>query len=586
MLSNSAWSHMRKVLEQLLKGRLVGFNVPFDLGVTVAWFPDLIDAVFQALDEDRIYDIAIAERLDEIATGRPQRYDSLKTIASRYGVAELDKDNSPRLDYGRFLGADSLPPEHRRYALEDGDVTLGTWWRVRERSAKRVNEKAIAQETRHAFWLHLVAAWGIRTNIDSIEALRRAAIEAVTALREQVIEYGFIRADGSKDTKAIKQRVLEAYGDKAPPLTKTGRELVKSGRPWDIKHVATDKVALEDSEDPLLQTFSEYGEWSSVLGKSEGKGVIAMLERGVVDPIHTTYRLAKSTRTTSDGPNVQNFRRMPGIRECVVPRAGHCFGSIDVGGLELGTVAQVIVDKLGRRGMADLINQGTDLHLYAACRLAGIEYQWDKDWTKLKKKELKQLRQFCKIANFGYQGFMGAETLVRHARTQGERIPLEQAIDLKRNWERTLPDVPAYLRWVKTCYNPRTDRYDFEIPGSPGIFLAGATIAGCANGHFQGLGAQTMKEAGWQLTKEAWTDRSSVLYGQHIVLFIHDEFIYEIPIDLLHPVMTRSKVVIEKVLTEKIPDVKMSAEPAGMLYWTKEAEAVYNEKGELQLWQG
>ena len=579
--SSSGWGPMREQLKRIFSGQSVWFNAPFDIGVALQWFPGLIDQIFEALDSGRVYDLAILERLIEISEGRPARYDNLASITARYGVAELDKESSPRLDYARLLGRplSEYPESYIQYPKKDAESTGRTWERARSRG-KRVSLEAIASETRAAVWLHLCASWGVRTNAENVESLRRAATEAVEQLREQVESYGFIRPDGSKDTKVIKQAVWDAYGE-SPPLAKTGQQRVKDGLPWELKHIATNKVALADSGEPRLEGFAKYGEWAAVLNKD-----IDMLRGGLELPIHTRYGMADTTRTTSSGPNMQNFRRLEGVRECVVPRPGKVFGQIDVSGLELGTLAQVINWKLGRREMIDLINDDTDLHLLAAARLNGWDYKDALRRLKVEHdKHVKEQRQFCKIANFGYPGFMGAATLVPYARQQDTRITLEQAIDLKANWKKTLPSAAAYLRWIKTCRNPRTDRYDFLIPGSPDILRAGATIASCANGHFQGLGAQGMKRAGWNVTKEAWTNRSSALYGQKMVLFIHDEFIFEISPEDVHPVMTEAQRVLLSSLREIIPDVKFKADPAAMPFWTKDAETVRDKKGELIVWQ-
>ncbi len=575
--STEGFRHIRGVLDRLFRGEVVGFNAPYDIGVALQWCPELIPLIFEALDQGRVFDLAILERLREISVGAPAKYDSLASIAARYGVAQLDKENAPRKDYARLLGLplSAYPQGHIDYSLEDSEVTIKTWDRARAR-ATRVSLAAVASETRAAVWLHLCACRGVRTDPKNIEALRRDALEAVEQLRDLVQEYGFIRPNGTKDTKVLKQRVLEAY-ENSPPLTDKGKEIVKEGGQWELKHVATNKVTLEDSGDPLLEDFALYGQWSAVLNKD-----IKLLTEGEDLPIHTRFGMADTTRTTSSGPNLQNPRRLSGVRECFKPRDGYCYGQIDVSGLELGTLAQVIKWKLGRREMIDLINSGVDLHLLAAARLNGWEYEWAKG--RKGEPQVKDQRQFCKIANFGYPGYMAAPTLVPYARQQNTRITLEQAVDLRENWERTLPSAAAYLKWIRTCRNRKTGRYDFFIPGSPDIFRAGATISSAANGHFQGLGAQGMKRAGWNLTKAAWTDRSSPVYGKSMVLFIHDEFIYEVPIGEQDYVMRGVQKILLSSLKEVIPDVNFEAEPAAMPFWTKDAKTIRNEKGELQIW--
>ena len=578
--SSNAWGHMSEALEYLLDSGelLVGFNVAFDIGVWLQWFPRHVHRLFEALSEGRVHCLQIAERLLEIATGSPARYDSLASISAKYGVAELDKADSPRTRYGYLLGEElsSYPKEHIEYSLKDAEVTEKTYRRQRARSKSRVTNAAIAAETRAAVWLHLSACAGIRSDISNIKQLYRDATEAVERLSRNATANGFLRSTGSKDTKIIKQAVLEAYNG-APPLTKTGLKLVKEGEPWELKHVATNRATLVDSGDPLLEEFAEWGGWSAVLNKD-----IEMLLAGVDKPIHTSYRTANTLRTTSSGPNVQNLRGIPGVRECIVPRAGRCFGQIDVGGFELGVLAQVIYWKTGATTMRNMINKGMDLHSAAAAVLLGISYA---EADRLKRENNSMLldsRQLCKIANFGYSGYMAAKTLIGFARQRGVKMDLATAERLKANWSRTFPDARGFLQWLSRCRNSHGS-FDFEIPASENVWRRNCTLTACANGHFQAPAAVAMKRIGWELTKESWCEPTSPLYSIPITLFIHDEFIFEIPIGDQHPVMARAKQVIESELREVFPDVKLFAEPCAMSLWSKKAKTIY-ERGELQIW--
>lgn len=578
--SSNAWSYMSEALEYLLDScqLLVGFNTAFDLGVWLQWFPQHTLRIFEALEEGRVHCLQIAERLLEISTGAPPKYDNLASIASRYGVAKLNKAESPRTRYGPLLGEElsCYPQEHIDYSLKDAEVTVLTYLRQRSRSKKYVTDAAIAAETRAAAWLHLSSCAGIRSNVSNIETLYRNARSAVARLSSNAISHGFIRANGSKDTKAIKKAVLEAYAGK-PPLTKTGLELSKEGKPWELKHVATNKTALVDSADPLLEEFAEFGEWSAVLNKD-----VKMLLGGVEKPISTRYGLANALRTTSSNPNIQNFRRVPGVRECIVPREGKCFGQIDISGFELGSLAQVIYWKTGGSVMRDMINGGKDLHTAAAAVLLEVSYEKALKLREEEDESLLDARQLCKIANFGYPGYMAAKTLIAFARQQDVKMELRTAERLKTNWSRTFPDAQGFLQWLKGCRNSRGS-FDFEIPASEGVWRRNCTLPACANGHFQGPAAVAAKRIGWELTKESWCEPRSPLYAIPIVMFIHDEFFFEIPVGDQHFVMQRVKQVLESELREIFPDVKLSAEPSAMSVWSKKAKPIYR-KGELQIW--
>lgn len=593
--SENAWVHMRSACRKLLRApRIVGFNLAFDMGLILQWFPELIDLVFAAYDEDRVFDLGIAERLGEISTGLPDFHHNLKTLCAKYGI-EIQKEGTPRLFYAPLLGEplSKYSAEDLAYIKQDASAHRRAWFRVRARYP-RVSDEAIAEETRAALSLHLIAAWGLRTDIDNIEKLRRAAHEAVQELRIEALQEGFIRKneDGtySKNMAKIKEAVFEAWGG-VPPITKTGQKLLrKRGRGAQLtaaerfKYAATHKVSLLDSGDPTLEAFGHYGEWSAVINKD-----LDLLEGGIVLPIHTRFGIAGTTRTTSSNPNTQNFRRIAGVRECIVPRAGRCFVESDVTGLELGTLAQVISWKLKITHMADMINDGIDLHLFAACRLNSWDYETAKGWLKerdangdptVRSKHVKEQRQFCKIANFGYPGFMGAATLVPYARQQGTRITLAQAVDLRANWERALPSAAAYLRWVKTKKNPRSGLYDFVIPGSD-ILRAGVTISSCANGHFQGLGARALKRALWLLSLDSWTCKESPLYAVPCNMFVHDSVTFEAEIGDQDRVARRVEKVMQVALREKLPDLQLKIESVASLHYSKDNERKTDDRGRL-----
>lgn len=592
--SEDGWRHMRSAVAKMLRApRIVGFNVAFDMGLILQWFPELIAAVFAAYDQGRVLDAGIAERLGQIATGQPDQHYNLEKLAARYGI-EIVKAGTPRKAYAPLLGEplSAYPASAIEYIRIDADTHRRVWFRVRDRYP-RVSDEAIADETRAALSLHLIAAWGLRTRPESVEALRQAAHDAVRQLRSGAREAGFLRWGGlawQRDTKAIKKAVFEAW-EGSPPITAAGAKLLRSrGRcalltPDErFKFCASHKIALLDSGDPALEAFGHYGEWSAVLSKD-----IDLLMGGTRAPIHTRFGIAGTTRSTSSAPNTQNFRRLAGVRECIVPRPGMCFVEADVTGLELGTLAQVIAWKLEIDHMAKLISGGTDLHLLAAARLNSWAYEDARRWLKERtseglpterSKEVKSARQFCKIANFGYAGMMGAESLVPYARAQGTRITLAQAVDLRANWESTLPSAAAYLRWIRSRKNKATGLYDFIIPGSD-ILRTGVTAASCANGHFQGLGARALKRILWLLSLDAWTERDSPLYGVPANMFVHDSITYETAIGNQHRVAQRVETIMQRGLRELLPDVTLGIETVASLYYSKDHEPSRDARGHL-----
>src|SRR5690606_35618909 len=120
-----------------------------------------------------------------------------------------------------------------------------------------------------------------------------------------------------------------------------------------------------------------------------------------------------------------------GTRECVEPRAGYCYGEVDVTGLESGTLAQVLIWTIGARATAERLNSGVNDHILTASVMLGITYdECAKIYASAEEKlgagvpltpreqEIVNARQVVKPANFGYPGGMSASTFIHFARAQ------------------------------------------------------------------------------------------------------------------------------------------------------------------------
>lgn len=262
-------------------------------------------------------------------------------------------------------GADAI-----RYALDDAAATRAAY----EGQAEKYGPELLVNEFEQArkfFGLRLAECWGIRTSTRGVDDLERGARERrddlLTLLQEPwtdsagaehpplvrpatlpcapTLKSGApckkcggtgIRPNpkaGSRDTASAALRLLDTVGDGTVRLTKTGvklaseaagpgqtlRELPAShpafGTEEGRKLISLDSDACQDSGDPLLEAYAE----ASSLGKVLTNDVPA-LRKGTTEPIHTHFDLVETGRTSSAGPNIQNPRRIYGVRECFVPR--------------------------------------------------------------------------------------------------------------------------------------------------------------------------------------------------------------------------------------------------------------------------
>jgi DNA polymerase I-like protein with 3'-5' exonuclease and polymerase domains len=346
------------------------------------------------------------------------------------------------------------------------------------------------------------------------------------------------------------------------------------------------------------------------------------------DRVHPSYNVLVSTgRTSCYNPNIQQIPREGGIRECFIPSPGHCFVIIDYSTLELCTLAQVCLDRYGSSRMAELINKGADLHRWFASVVA------NKRETEVTEEE----RQRAKACNFGFPGGLGAARFLEYARnTFGITDMAEQkAAALKEKWLDAFPEMRLYLQdcllerhdfssldWCDDSkiaanlfkriiggsrtsttgkpYSPKTIQWAFEVvlpdvapwaadatEGSKqllaevvketvvtrtGRIRAKVDYCQAKNTPFQGLAADGAKIALYRLVKA----------GYRIALFVHDEFVVEIPTDCdLGAEAKKIEDLVVNGMRSVVPDVVIRAEWAVADRWYKKVKVIRDADGKI-----
>jgi hypothetical protein len=585
---------------------IVGHNIGYDVCCYLEWAPAEIRtrlrrAIFQAYDEDRVLDTMLAQRLVEIETGDKRGRLGLDMLCLAYGLhvskEEREEDGREvRLSYGRYLGRplSDYTPKAIAYALGDPTVT----WKLFERILSRglVSRRALGKMARTDLALKLTSAFGLCTDAARVDALEATARARIGELQAIMLENGFMRWERGKDQPvrtmaAIKRAVAAAYnvpvdekglyaGD--PDLVEglQAQGILTDGGTTGRVGMSTSKLVLEESGDPLLISLGEAGEWGAVWNKD-----LKLFRYATEVPFHTRFGFAATTRTTSGGPNIQNFRKKEGIRECIVARLG-ALVSTDYTGLENATLAQVIAWTLGRRGMADKISAGWDFHAeVGAAILGGIPYAEMLARLEAKdpavKKAAKMARSAAKPLNFGLPGFMTkASTVQSYARIgYGVNLPVERWQELIDLWYETQHDQVAYLlEYVESLKvgGGRGALYEVPIP-STDIIRRGATRTAAANTPFQGLGAQVAGEGLYLVCR---AQMLGDMPGKACA-FIHDEVISdcrECDVDeVKHGQERLMLLAAERIM----PDVRMKADTVAMSHWSKNAEARYSDDGRL-----
>jgi DNA polymerase I len=582
---------------------LAGHHVAYDFSVLCAKWPHLVPLVFQAYDADRVACTKIRQQLLDIAAGHfrgylrkferavctvhedcdpetcasattkkgarwmPYNYD-LDAVAYRATGQRLDKATW-RLRYGEFLHTPLVewPEGARAYPKEDVRAALAVFLQ-QEEHAQHIPDQY--RQARAAWALHLTSVWGLRTHGPGVDKLERETLAALAAIEGDLKSFGLVRENGSRNVKVARAVMLQVCETLGKPVRLTAKG-----------HVSLDSDACEASEYDLLEDYAELTSLKNVLSKD-----IPVLRAGTVYPVHTSFGLAGSGRSTSSKPNVQNPRRLPGIRECISPRKGKVFAQADFSGLELCTLGQTCVTLFGQSHLAEVLNAGLDPHTAFAADILGISYDEAVRRKKSGDEALDNARQTAKVANFGFPGGLGAEKLCLFARkSYGVLLTEERAKELKQQWLDRWPEMRLFFKHVGDLIDEDTGEALVKQLFSDRL-RGGCHYTAACNTYFQGLGADAAKRAHYLVTRACYAESENVLYGSRPVNFVHDETMLEVDDDArAHDKAIELGRLMVLGANEFLPDVPARAEPLLARCWSKKSKSVFDGSERLVPWE-
>jgi len=585
--------------------RTVWMNAPYDLAVLINKFPALTGPIFDAMDNGRICDVMIREMLIDIGEGRfrfGEDEDGNVRVKS-YSLAAISgrrKLGSKKYDHWRLryhelwdVPLEQWPDEAMFYAMTDAVLTYKVW--EHQEGGPNLHDEP-AQVAAHLA-LHLASCYGIRTDPDALRDLEVRTRTNIVAIQAGLVDAGLVRPDGTRDTKAAIRRMIDKVGGDVT-LTKAGLEMLheigdgtkalkKAYSEGRFVSVSADSCDM--SGDSTLKDYATYTQLRNLL-----TGSIKHLHRGTVLPIQTRFNpLMETGRTSSSGPNIQNLRRAPGVRECFVPREGCVFVAADYSSAELHTLAQTCIE-LQRRGeisspsrLAEALNQGRDVHLWFAAAMLGLDYDRAEALKGANDAPMLDARQLAKAANFGFPGGCSARRFVGIAAgyrdSEGNSIDLEanEAQKLRGMWFSAWPEMREYFDYVGRCED-EDGWYWVRQPMTDRIRRRTTYTAAC-NSSFQGLCADGAKRALYEVTRRQFCVPASALYGTAVVNFVHDEIIVESPEARCDAVARELEAVMEDRFNALVPDCPTRAEAVVMRYWSKKAKRIEHD-GKLIPW--
>ncbi len=604
---------------------VVGCNIAYDLVCAAAAEPDLLPLILDALDADRVHDVAIREALIDIARGdlveRGEdgigiRY-GLTLLATRYLGLDLAKEKkSPDAWRKRYAELEGTPLEQwpwaaRVYPMRDVAFPLAIF----HAQEGKENLHDEGNQVRAAFALALMSAWGIRSNRERVAALRAKAEETDRLSTIEFQKSGIIREDGTENRKRLTELVTAAYGGTPPRTPPSGK--------FPQGQVSSDRDTLAESSDPLLERYAVAGKNDKLLTT-----YLPILEQGVDVPWNPQFNvLVATTRVSSDA---QQFPQAGDVRDCWEARTGYVYCSTDYPGVELRTMSARAIKDVGFSKMAKVMNEGGDPHLIAAASFMGVTYEAALALHRDHDPTVKVFRDLGKIWNFGKGGGMGPAAMAYNARKakngevtkapdgtvyQGSRFCLltktaqhcgvvkepvrvqhkvrqicsaclAVAKRLDEGWLQAWPEQRALFDKAAKITRASTDFVSVEIPVSK-VKRGKVGYTQWLNTPFQGLAAAAMKRALWIVCREMYdARRGSVLFGSRLLLQVHDELISELPEDRAPECGDRIAKIMGETLAAYVPDLAAACEvePALSRTMTKKAATVRDANGRLQVW--
>jgi hypothetical protein len=363
------------------------------------------------------------------------------------------------------------------------------------------------------------------------------------------------------------------------------------------------RMCLKDeNKDPILD--------------QDGYGVISPIVRFPYDSLKKTGRSSSKASDSFPSANGQNID--PRVRKCYRARPHRILGSVDLSGMELGTLAQKCLQLFGFSVLADKINAGVDAHAYLGSQIAyhvDDEFRAIADKAQCRDKEsiydlfvqmkdsslweqkhhdmFKHYRTMAKPTGLGLPGGLGIATFIQFAAaTYHVVLTKELATRLKEIWFETYPEMKLYFKWITdNCVDERNtstlhlrkhkkgdELYAYTTPF--GMYRAGADYCAACNGAgLQAFSAEGALLGNYRVVRACYDPSlKSILYGcdeygpvARVINFVHDENIAELADDEQASARLRE---VGEIMTGAMrvvtPDVVSKYEGVLMHNWDKE----------------
>lgn len=357
--------------------------------------------------------------------------------------------------------------------------------------------------------------------------------------------------DLENDLRLLESKIFELSGEEFNMNSpKQLGEILFDKMQLDPKAKKTKTGQYATSEDVLQKLSSKHEIITSILEYRTLQKLKSTYVDALPDQIdkkdnrvHTTFAqtVAATGRLASVNPNLQNIpiRTLRGqqIRGAFVAGEGKKIISADYSQIELRLIAEIS----GEQNMIKAFQNGEDIHASTAAKLFGI------DLSEVSKTQRSQ----AKTVNFGIIYGQGAFALAEQ--TGLSRTEAKKMID---SYYETYPRLKEYmaeqvkkaqnLGFVETILGRR--RHLKDINSSNFVVKAHAE-RNAVNAPIQGSAADIIKLAMIKIENELETQKLET----KMLLQVHDELLFEAPIDEVETATTLIKKEMESAFETKVP---------------------------------
>ena len=418
-----------------------------------------------------------------------------------------------------------------QYAAEDADVTLQLYHRLFPELKNQQLESLYFQlEGPLIPVLKTMERNGISLDVPFLNNLSLQLQTDITSLEQEIYQLAG-KTFNTASPKQVGETLFEHLKiSESPKKTKTGQ------------YATSEEILLRlESAHPIVSKILDFRELQKL--KSTYVDALPQLVHPRTGRIHTTLNqvVAVTGRLSSDNPNLQNIPvRTPRgrqIRKAFIASQQHLLLSADYSQIELRIAASMSEDE----AMCQAFIKGSDIHTATAARIFEVD---ESEVTA-------EMRYKSKGVNFGILYGQGPFGLAENL-----KISRSEAKALIEHYFETFPRLKEFMN--KQIQFAREHSYVCTLLGRRrwlrDIHSSNATVRSFAernaiNAPIQGSAADMIKLAMIRIQKAI--DAGG--YQTKLLLQVHDELIFDVPIEEKQIMQTLVKSEMEQALPLKIP---------------------------------